>query len=95
MTEFPVQLTDQQIKDFPVVWRELPWGFVKFHRQQIEHNHDQTVERLAERGGLALQEMAAAVSGNDLLVVFDMDDMEAIVIIERALSDWRMVAALL
>ena len=51
MTEFPVQLTDQQIKDFPVVWRELPWGFVKFHRQQIEHNHDQTVERLAERGG--------------------------------------------
>ena len=39
--------------------------------------------------------MAAAVSGNDLLVVFDMDDMEAIVIIESALSDWRMVAALL
>jgi hypothetical protein len=94
VADFPVQLTEQQAKDFPVVWRELPWDFVKFYRQQIEHNHGQTVERLAERGGLALQEVAAAVSGHDLLVVFNMDDIEAIVIIESALGDWRLMQRL-
>lgn len=95
MAEFPVQLTEQQTKDFPVVWRELPLGFLGFHRSQIEKNHGQTIERLAERGGLSLQEIAVAVAGHDARAVFYMDDIEAIVIIESALSDWRLVRDLL
>jgi len=95
MAEFPVQLTEQQAADFPVVWRELPMAFIKFHREQLEKNHFQTVEQLFTRGGLALQEIAAAVAGRDARAVFDMDDFEAIVIIESALSDWRAISALL
>jgi hypothetical protein len=92
---FPVQLTDEQARSFPVVWRKLPMAFIRAHATQIEHNHGQTVERLAERGGMALQEIAAAVAGRDARAVFDMDDFEAIVIIEAALADWRLVSQLL
>lgn len=65
------------MKTFPVLWqhgrndvdrmlelhcpRLVPWEFVAEHHEQCQKNHDQTLERLAERGGLAPSEMVAVV----------------------------------
>ena len=43
--------------------RDVPWSFVEKFRVQAELNHDQTLERLAERGGLAPEEMWLAAHG--------------------------------
>ena len=64
---------------FPVLWqgdrkylarlhelncpRSVPWQFIARHAEACQHNHDQTPERLAERGGLAPSEMVAVVLG--------------------------------
>lgn len=37
--------------------RDVPWSFAETFREQAECNHSQTLERLAERGGLAPDEM--------------------------------------
>jgi len=66
--------------DFPVLWqgsrdyqkalqaegcpRTVPWGFIAEHRDGCLANHDQTPERLAERGGLGPEEMVAVIEAN-------------------------------
>lgn len=68
-------------KVFPVLWqgsgdyrkklaalgcpRTVPWDFVVHHRDGCLSNHDQTPERLAERGGLAPAEIVAIVKGSE------------------------------
>jgi choline dehydrogenase-like flavoprotein len=39
----------------------IPWDVVEPHAKQAEQNHGQTLERLAERGGLDLSELAAVL----------------------------------
>jgi hypothetical protein len=39
----------------------IPWEVVEPHAKQAEQNHGQTLERLAERGGLDLSELAAVL----------------------------------
>jgi hypothetical protein len=39
----------------------IPWDVVETHAKQAEQNHGQTLERLAERGGLDLSELAAVL----------------------------------
>lgn len=47
--------------DFP---RSIPWEAIEPHRQQAESNHcGQTLERLAQRGGLDPSEIYLAVNG--------------------------------
>ena len=41
--------------------RSVPWDFIAEHEAQCKVNHDQTVQRLAERGGLGADEMCAVV----------------------------------
>lgn len=38
---------------------KLPWALIEPHRRQAMCNHGQTLERIAERGGLSLEEAAA------------------------------------
>ena len=45
------------LKDYP---KSVPWEMVEAHRKQIESNHSQSLEQLAERGGLSPGEMLAA-----------------------------------
>ncbi len=42
---------------------DVPWEFAETFREQAMHNHGQTLERLAERGGLAPEEMWHAAKG--------------------------------
>lgn len=70
---------------FPILWqhpldetrefkamglpREVPWAFIEPARKQAEMNHGQTLERLAQRGGLSPSEMLAALEGRNLAFV--------------------------
>jgi len=55
-------------KRFPVLKspgdiKSVPWDLVEPHREQAMKNHQQTLERLAERGGLAWCELFAVMNG--------------------------------
>ncbi len=72
-------------KRFPILWqhgreierqftamglpRSVPWNFVESARKQAEMNHGQTLERLAQRGGLSPSELLAALEGRTLAFV--------------------------
>jgi len=43
--------------------KTVPWHRIAPYEQQARKNHDQTLERLAERGGLDPFEILAVVSG--------------------------------
>lgn len=44
--------------------RSIPWKAIEPHRRQAEENHcGQTLERLAQRGGLCPSEIYLAISG--------------------------------
>lgn len=42
---------------------EIPWGFIAPHEAQAQRNHGQTLERLAQRGGLAAPEAIDIIEG--------------------------------
>jgi len=65
---------------------ELSIAFINQFRKQIEFNHDQTVERLAERGGLHPRELVAAIYGMDVPTYFGK--------MKNQLSDEQTVFAL-
>lgn len=46
--------------------RRVPWAFLEPHEAQAQYNHDQSLKRLAERGGLDPCEMLAIVRGEKL-----------------------------
>lgn len=53
----------RNFRDYPT---SMPWEMVEPHREQIERNHNQTLERLAERGGLSPSELLAGIEGRRL-----------------------------
>ena len=65
-------------------WPEsLPWSLVEPWRAQAMRNHDQTLERLNERGGLAPQEMWYVAHGKHWREAID----------ERAAGEWLIRVA--
>jgi hypothetical protein len=79
---------------FPVLWqgpraelaeyvrlgcpKRIPWERIAPHEAQALHNHDQTLERLAERGGLSPFEIMCAVEGHDLWPIPQNADVAAV-----------------
>lgn len=55
------------VKEFPILGTRprvmVPWSFVEQGRKQAMINHDQTLERLADRGGLAWGELFMSLAG--------------------------------
>lgn len=45
--------------------RAIPWAVIAPHAAQARNNHDQTLERLAERGGLSTCEMVAVLEDRE------------------------------
>ena len=43
----------------------VPWGLVEPHERQALSNHGQSLQRLAERGGLAWSEMLAVIEDRE------------------------------
>lgn len=50
----------------PKCINEIPWEFIESGRKQAYKNHGQTLERLAQRGGLSPGEVRCALTGKDL-----------------------------
>lgn len=64
---FPIHSHTRKLyPDFPA---SVPWAFVEAHAEQAYMNHHQTLERLAERGGLCASELLATVTGRNLHTV--------------------------
>ena len=58
---------------FPVIGTDgcsVPWALVEPYREQATRNHGQTLERLAERGGLDWMELFALASGSSVNDMF-------------------------
>lgn len=83
----------QPIREFPVLpghgVRAVPWAMVLPHRAAAGRNHGQTLERLADRGGLSPREL--------LLVLDDarwpgppeyVDQVAAVVELVRRVGEW-------
>lgn len=64
--------------------QSVPWSFIAPHSERAEKNHGQTLERLAERGGLSALEMLAVVldlswnDSEDIGIVFIDRSMQPI-----------------
>lgn len=52
---------------FPIlgsdIIKAIPWAVLEPHSRQAERNHSQTLERLAERGGLGVDEACGIIDG--------------------------------
>jgi hypothetical protein len=56
---FPVLLTQREARDMAP--RTVPWSLLAPHEEQALRNHDQSLDVLARRGGLAPAEMVAVL----------------------------------
>lgn len=64
--------------------RDVRWELVEPWREQAMRNHGQTLERLAERGGLSPEELYLAAHG---LCIRDIGSID-----EQAAIDWLIAA---
>lgn len=58
--KFPLLLDQCERERYP---SSIPWSVIAPHEHQALRNHDQTLERLAERGGLGPTELLAVLTG--------------------------------
>lgn len=68
MRHFPVLRSQSELsREITSRWpSSIPWSFVEKFRERAENNHDQSLERLAERGGLAPEELWLAAHDQPL-----------------------------
>lgn len=62
---YPLLLDSRDRRDYPLLPNSVPWGMVDttVARRQARENHSQSLERLAERGGLHPVELIAVMDG--------------------------------
>lgn len=73
---FPIHSQDRRlIEGCP---KSIPWSAIEPHREQAMKNHSQTLERLAERGGLGLDELYAVMHSLTYRAVRDASGVEAL-----------------
>jgi hypothetical protein len=58
---FPVLLSGRERRTYPECPRTIPWSLIAPHEEQAQANHEQTLQRLAERGGLDPTELYAVL----------------------------------
>lgn len=87
---------------FPIIWPDrrasrqfwealgcptsVPWAMLAPHERQARENHDQSLQRLAERGGLSPCEMLAVLEDRRWR---GMPDTEAVPALVEAVRAWR------
>lgn len=92
LRQSPPSLDEVERKGFPVLGSQgakVDWQFVADHGKQAQANHYQTVERLAERGGLSWTELAAVIEDRKWC---KMSEADAISVVRAA--EARYLAAL-
>lgn len=64
---FPILRSYEERRKRPDYPRSVPWSLIAAHERQAQLNHcGQTLERLAQRGGLSPWEMVAVVTDKRL-----------------------------
>lgn len=66
--------------------RSIPWAMLAPHEEQAKRNHDQTLQRLAERGGLGAIEAVAVLRDAHYRTVRGMTEEEADVELRELLA---------
>lgn len=66
--------------------KSVPWSLMEPHEEQAQNNHQQSLKRLAERGGLCALEMAAVISGKSWREAESMSVEAAATVILEALA---------
>lgn len=81
---------------FPIMGKRLgdpklyiPWDFAERARAQAFKNHDQTLERLAERGGLDPVEFFGAANGKSWIEVHYLDHDACLEWIKSEVKKWE------
>lgn len=69
----------------------VPWSFVSPFEARAQANHDQTLSRLAERGGLDLWELFALVHDLDVLPVQEIAAGPLVAWLNRELAQHSML----
>ena len=67
-------------REFPILTNPkeyIPWDAIAPHEAQALRNHHQTLERLAERGGLSWVEAYAVLTDNHFMSVMFLTEKEA------------------
>ena len=85
---FPVLLAPKERAELAAyfdgnVLEWIPWWLVESHEAQAKRNHDQTLRRLAERGGLCPSELVAVLEDRSWTT---MPVVGAVLRIKRLLS---------
>lgn len=79
---FPILDEGERPRDIPP---SVPWSLVAPHAEQALRNHGQTLERLAERGGLSTRELACVIQDRRPRPFPSMD--EAVAVVRAALRE--------
>ncbi len=69
--------------------KSIPWALIEPYAQQAMRNHDQTLERLAERGGLCVQEIAWLLENTSWKNRTMATDRDAVAVIEKKMKELK------
>lgn len=76
-----------KLRQFPIMQGKLrkgiPWAMIAPHEAQALRNHDQTLERLAQRGGLSPEEAVAVLEDRKWRAMPHADG-----VLESLVNDW-------
>lgn len=86
----------QDERQFPVLgagrskvgFSSVPWGFLAPHEARAQANHHQSLNRLAERGGLCPAEMLAVVENLAWHEVEKLEDYQVRLRLTNLLADY-------
>lgn len=70
--------------------RSIPWGLIEPQEAQARHNHDQSLRRLAERGGLDIMEAYAILRGLEWRDVRRLDPKWVRAEVDRMVEEYEM-----
>ena len=69
--------------------KTLPWKFVETATKRIEYNHSQTLERLAQRGGLDWYEILCGLKDERLRFSGPIDRLACANEVMRLFKEWE------
>ena len=83
------------VEGYPAIARGLPWDMVAPHEPRAQSNHAQSLEQLAQRGGLSPREMMALLGDVPLREMFRRQgapsEADCVVGLVRRLEQYRRV----
>lgn len=88
--QFPMLLDHRELRELGLTQRpRVPWAWLEPHEDQALQNHGQTLQRLAERGGLDPREMLSIITGKKWSAYQSMSLEEAMQKINDLVAQWK------